>query len=226
MRVKLIDFGLARRIPTDAPSHTHSRIAAISPGDDDGLGPDGLMTTPVGTPHFVAPEVLSSLPYGKEVDLFACGVIMYWLLSAHLPFNDADPNRLADSIKRVDYNFGHEVWSSVSPDTKDLIVGLMDRSPFSRLSAAVALGHPWFSHERRDSNIEVMPPVPGDEILVPKWKADPGLDTGTERAMSEDGFVSDGHRDEVSFQWSLTSPVSPALQGNGHKPFRETIYEC
>lgn len=167
MVVKLIDFGLGRRIPVKSGSASVSftSMERVQAGlGDEGLGPDGLMTTPVGTPHFVAPEVLCSLLYSKEVDLFACGVIMFWLLSGILPFEDINAKRLADKIKGVRYNLRHPAWRKTSTQTKDLICELLERSPFQRISATAALSHPWFDQVPQT-----------EEIVVQHWTADPFL---------------------------------------------------
>lgn len=134
--VKLTDFGLAR----------NTTIQVQEPGttiEDDSLGPDGLMTTPVGTPNFVAPEVLHGLPYGKEVDLFSSGVLMYNLLSGRFPFEADDPQELVRRIKASDYNFPDSEWKYISKEAKSLIAGLLDRSAYTRLTATQALRHPW-----------------------------------------------------------------------------------
>lgn len=219
MRVKLIDFGLGRQIPLGFVESSQSSSEA---SENEGLGPDGLMTTPVGTPHFVAPEVLSSLPYGKEVDLFSCGVILYWILSTNLPFDDPDYMKLVDSIKRTEIDFSNPVWKSVSPDAKDLIKTLLDRSPMARLSAVVALGHPWFSHEHRKSNEELESPVPGNEILVRQWKADPAFQVENNDVACPPTLTSSYFGGPTSgFNWSLTSPLSPRRRGDSELTFQD-----
>lgn len=212
MRVKLIDFGLGRQIPEQIALSQQSSSEA---SEDEGLGPDGLMTTPVGTPHFVAPEVLSSLPYGKEVDLFSCGVILYWLLSTNLPFDDPDYMTLVESIKRTEFDFSDTVWSSVSSNAKDLIKALLDRSPMARLSAAVALSHPWFSHDNCDSDDKFESFFPGNEILVRQWKADPAFHTpNVDPACLSTVTGAYVGGPPSGFNWSLTSPLSPRRRGD------------
>lgn len=219
MSVKLIDFGLARRIPVNGTSteKTNGKSEKEETGsEDEGLGPDGLMTTPVGTPHFVAPEILSSLPYSKEVDLFTCGVILYWLLSGRLPFEDVNATRLAERIKRVEYDYGHKVWENISPHAKDLINGMLDRSPFSRLSASAALAHPWFEHHGR--NGEVYPchrGVPGDEIVIRRWTADPGFDLGDGTFPLSVPKQTHDQANACSTR-TLSSPVTPGLNATKH----------
>jgi calcium/calmodulin-dependent protein kinase I len=133
--IKLADFGLSRR--------TKDFKGCVTDDEDDALGPDGLMTTPVGTASYAAPEVLQGLPYGKEVDMFACGVVMYLLLSGKLPFCNANPQKLVELIKRADFSFPDAEWRLISKGAKHLVKGLLDRSPFTRVSAEVALQHPW-----------------------------------------------------------------------------------
>lgn len=225
MIVKLIDFGLARRVPlAGACMTTGNATHSMSEDDDDeGLGPDGLMTTPVGTPHFVAPEVLSSLPYGKEVDLFACGVILYWLLSAKLPFEDPDPMRLAERIKRVEFDFANMVWDGVSNHAKDLVTALLDRSPISRLSASLALSHAWFYAKRSDRFAAPEQQELGNQIVVREWTVDPGFNECTPELQSQlSGTVHPSTGNAVPFEHSLkyaiTSPVTPH-QGSRGSPF-------
>lgn len=213
MQVKLIDFGLGRCI---SQGLTSQLFADKNPGgnEDDGLGPEGLMMTPVGTPHFVAPEVLSSLPYGKEVDLFSCGVILYWLLSAKLPFDDSNHMKLVESIKHANLDFSDPLWYNVSPNAKDLIKGLLDGSPVARLSAVVALAHPWFSHERSKSSMGLVSPIPGDELIVNEWKADPAFQLGSTDTSKPTSPIGTLVRNLSSgLAWSISSPVTPHRHG-------------
>lgn len=143
--IKFTDFGLARKIENSSDS------AEI---EDYALGPEGLMTTPVGTPNFVAPEVLHGLPYGKEVDLFSCGVVMYYLLCGKHPFGSDDPARLVEQIKRTEYSFPPEQWSNISNEAKTLIESLLDKSPFTRITAEDALNHRWTSGQTRMASEE------------------------------------------------------------------------
>lgn len=138
MTVKLMDFGLSRLVQSTSKPYGSFE-------DDSSLGPDGLMTTPVGTPNFVAPEILRSLPYGREVDMFACGVVMYWLLCGYLPFQHEDPREVMEQIKRLEYEFPEREWQAISPPAKNLITGLLDGSPYARTSADDALTHTWIT---------------------------------------------------------------------------------
>ena len=70
--LKIVDFGLSKII-----------------------GPNESSLDPFGTLSYVAPEVLLSKPYGKEVDLWSLGVITYLLIARCLPFDDEDDKEIA-----------------------------------------------------------------------------------------------------------------------------------
>lgn len=136
--VKLMDFGLSR-IAKDGV------LTIGNTENDSDLGPDGLMLTPVGTPGFVAPEIIMTLPYGKEIDIFACGVVMYWILSGRLPFHDTDAQMVMERIKKTDFVFPEEDWKGISKSAMDLVSRMLDRSPYARISASDSLSHPWLA---------------------------------------------------------------------------------
>ncbi|XP_054284687.1 calcium/calmodulin-dependent protein kinase type II subunit alpha-like [Macrosteles quadrilineatus] len=120
--IKLADFGLAVEVE----------------GDQDKFF--GLS----GTPNYMAPEVLEMKPYGKPVDCWSCGVIMYILLTGQQPFYHQDPRKLEKLIKEGDYYLDSLTWSHVTPEAKDLMQKLLCVVPKHRLTAAQALQHPWF----------------------------------------------------------------------------------
>uniref|UniRef100_A0A3B4CU41 calcium/calmodulin-dependent protein kinase n=1 Tax=Pygocentrus nattereri TaxID=42514 RepID=A0A3B4CU41_PYGNA len=99
-----------------------------------------------GTPGYLSPEVLRKDPYGKAVDLWACGVILYILLVGYPPFWDEDQHRLYQQIKAGAYDFPSPEWDTVTPEAKDLINKMLTINPAKRITAAEALKHPWISH--------------------------------------------------------------------------------
>uniref|UniRef100_A0A8C4Y8L8 calcium/calmodulin-dependent protein kinase n=2 Tax=Testudinidae TaxID=8487 RepID=A0A8C4Y8L8_9SAUR len=122
--VKLADFGLA--IEVEADQQAWFGFA--------------------GTPGYLSPEVLRKDPYGKAVDLWACGVILYILLVGYPPFWDEDQHRLYQQIKAGAYDFPSPEWDTVTPEAKDLINKMLTINPSKRITAAEALKHPWISH--------------------------------------------------------------------------------
>ncbi|CAH8649270.1 unnamed protein product [Schistosoma bovis] len=119
--VKLADFGLAIEVQGDQPAWF------------------GF----AGTPGYLSPEVLRKEPYGKAVDVWACGVILYILLVGYPPFWDEDQNRLYSQIKSGAYDYPSPEWDTVTPEAKNLINLMLTVSPARRITAAEALKHPW-----------------------------------------------------------------------------------
>lgn len=96
-----------------------------------------------GTPGYIAPEILLNHKYGKPVDMWAFGVILYILLGGYPPFHDNDQKKLFKKIIRGAYQFHDEYWSNISSEAKDLIRGLLILNPLNRLTVDQALEHPW-----------------------------------------------------------------------------------
>uniref|UniRef100_A0A3Q4AXI2 calcium/calmodulin-dependent protein kinase n=1 Tax=Mola mola TaxID=94237 RepID=A0A3Q4AXI2_MOLML len=139
--VKLADFGLAIEVQGDqqawfAWSLNYPLLHYNST----------LQMTPLGfagTPGYLSPEVLRKDPYGKPVDMWACGVILYILLVGYPPFWDEDQHRLYQQIKAGAYDFPSPEWDTVTPEAKDLINKMLTINPSKRITAAEALKHPW-----------------------------------------------------------------------------------
>merc|ERR1712037_427597 len=96
-----------------------------------------------GTPGYLSPEVLKKEPYGKPVDIWACGVILYILLVGYPPFWDEDQHRLYAQIKAGAYDYPSPEWDTVTPEAKNLINQMLTVNPAKRIRAEEALKHPW-----------------------------------------------------------------------------------
>lgn len=97
------------------------------------------LTTQCGTPTYVAPEILSGIPYGTKSDMWSFGVIMYTLLFGYPPFLAQDQKKLFEIIKGgvVEYDDG------ISPEAKRLLMGMLNIDPKRRLSATEASQSSW-----------------------------------------------------------------------------------
>lgn len=126
--VKLADFGLA--IELEDPSDTAWYGFA-------------------GTPGYLSPEVLKREPYGKAVDLWACGVILYILLVGYPPFWDEDQKRLYSQIKTARFDFPSPEWDTVTQEAKNLIRKLLNPDPNTRITAEEALRSSWISQRQK-----------------------------------------------------------------------------
>ena len=113
--------------------------------------PKELLKSPCGTLSYVAPEVLKGYGYGKEVDLWSCGVILYVMLRGKLPFDSNSKNNKNDKtnlIRKVisgRFSMRNEIWKLRSNNCKDLIIRLLCVDPSKRLNAEQSLKHPWFN---------------------------------------------------------------------------------
>ncbi|KAK3730270.1 hypothetical protein QZH41_016452, partial [Actinostola sp. cb2023] len=125
--VKLADFGLAIEVPDNSPAWF------------------GL----AGTPGYLSPEVLKKEPYGRAVDVWACGVILYILLVGYPPFWDDDKEKLYMQIKAGSYDYPSPEWDSVTKEAKDLIDKMLIIDPRRRITASEALKHPWIVNRER-----------------------------------------------------------------------------
>ena len=119
--IKIIDFGLSKKFSKQEEN----------------------MTTIVGTPFYVAPEVLSG-KYDTQCDLWSWGVILFVLLCGYPPF-DGDSNKdIFRAILKNKLEFDEEEWGNISDEAKDLISKLLVKDPKKRIKIDIALNHPWF----------------------------------------------------------------------------------
>uniref|UniRef100_A0A8C8S6N5 Protein kinase domain-containing protein n=1 Tax=Pelusios castaneus TaxID=367368 RepID=A0A8C8S6N5_9SAUR len=117
--IKIIDFGLARKLDPDTP------VKVIH-----------------GTPEFMAPEVIAFEPVGFATDMWSIGVICYILLSGDSPFQgDSDMETLCN-VTAVQWEFD-ETFSEISQEAKDFISQLLQKDSRCRLPSDQALAHPW-----------------------------------------------------------------------------------
>ncbi|KAM9424531.1 protein kinase D4 isoform 2-T2 [Pholidichthys leucotaenia] len=117
-QVKLCDFGFARII-----------------------GEKSFRRSVVGTPAYLAPEVISSNGYNRSLDMWSVGVIMYVSLSGTFPFNEDEDIR--QQITNATFMYPRNLWASISLEAVSLISNLLQVSIRRRFSVGKALGHPW-----------------------------------------------------------------------------------
>ncbi|KAJ3398462.1 hypothetical protein HDU80_008889 [Chytriomyces hyalinus] len=110
---------------------------------------DLLLKSTVGTPGYMAPEILRKQGHGKPVDMWAIGVMTYFLLCGYFPFSvgagaGSDFNAGVDRVLRAEFAFEpKEYWLDISNESKDFISRLIRLDPEERMTAADALKHPW-----------------------------------------------------------------------------------
>uniref|UniRef100_A0A3Q3WU49 Protein kinase domain-containing protein n=1 Tax=Mola mola TaxID=94237 RepID=A0A3Q3WU49_MOLML len=123
-KIKIIDFGLARRYK-----------------------PREKLRVNFGTPEFLAPEVVNYEFVSFPTDMWSLGVISYMLLSGLSPFLGDDDNETLNNILACQWNFEEEEFTDISDEAKDFITRLLVKSKSWRLSATESLKHPWLSDQ-------------------------------------------------------------------------------
>ncbi|CAH1792142.1 unnamed protein product [Owenia fusiformis] len=117
-QVKLCDFGFARII-----------------------GEKSFRRSVVGTPAYLAPEVLKSKGYNRSLDMWSVGVIIYVSLSGTFPFNEDE--EIADQIQNAAFMYPPNPWREISPEAKDIINNLLQVKMRKRISVEKSLSHVW-----------------------------------------------------------------------------------
>ncbi|KAK9807765.1 hypothetical protein WJX72_008555 [[Myrmecia] bisecta] len=106
-------------------------------------------TEPGGTPEFMAPELvadpdgMAKTGWGPEVDMWAVGIMLFWLLCGRTPFDDSNVPRILQNIEEGRWAFREWQWATISTAAKNLIRSLLKRNPKRRPSARELLQHPW-----------------------------------------------------------------------------------
>ena len=114
------------------------------------------MTSIVGTPYYISPDVLRK-KYDKACDLWSVGVIAYILLCGYPPFNGVDNKEIYESVRRGKCSFPLDEWGCISHGAKDFVSRLLRRDPGKRMTVGQALRHPWIIRNlvRVQTNMEV-----------------------------------------------------------------------
>ncbi|XP_011923955.1 PREDICTED: myosin light chain kinase, smooth muscle isoform X2 [Cercocebus atys] len=126
-RIKLIDFGLARRLENA-----------------------GSLKVLFGTPEFVAPEVINYEPIGYATDMWSIGVICYILVSGLSPFMGDNDNETLANVTSATWDFDDEAFDEISDDAKDFISNLLKKDMKNRLDCTQCLQHPWLMKDTKN----------------------------------------------------------------------------
>ncbi|CAL4967544.1 unnamed protein product [Urochloa decumbens] len=101
------------------------------------------MTGLVGTPYYVAPEVVAGREYNEKVDVWSAGVVLYVMLSGTVPFYGATAAEIFEAVLRGNLRFPPRAFAKVSPEAKDLMRRMLCKDVSRRFSAEQVLRHPW-----------------------------------------------------------------------------------
>ncbi|XP_030642366.1 myosin light chain kinase, smooth muscle [Chanos chanos] len=126
-RIKLIDFGLARRLENS-----------------------GSLKVLFGTPEFVAPEVINYEAIGYPTDMWSIGVICYILVSGLSPFMGDNDSETLSNVTSATWDFEDEAFDEISDEAKDFISSLLKKDMKVRLTCDQCLQHPWLKQDTRN----------------------------------------------------------------------------
>ncbi|XP_054809083.1 calcium-dependent protein kinase 26-like [Prosopis cineraria] len=122
--------------------HEDSPLKAIDFGLSTFFKPGETFTDVVGSPYYVAPEVLRKC-YGPEADVWSAGVMIYILLCGVPPFWAETEEDIFDEVLRGKLDFSSDPWPKISESAKDLVRKMLNRDPRKRITAHEVLCHPW-----------------------------------------------------------------------------------
>ncbi|KAL8509545.1 hypothetical protein ACS0TY_016678 [Phlomoides rotata] len=120
----------------------NSSIKAIDYGLSVFFKPGQIFGDHVGSPYYIAPEVLCKR-HGPEVDVWSAGVIIYILLSGVPPFWGVSEQEIFEEVLHGDVDFTSDPWPKISASAKDLVKKMLVRDSRTRLTAHQVLCHPW-----------------------------------------------------------------------------------
>lgn len=133
-RCKVADYGASRTLQAVA-----------------GGGPSAMLTSCVGTPHYMAPEVVRNEPYGRRADIWSIGCVMFELLTGKPPqYGAGNPMALLYRVASSDDAVPTLPASGFSADAADFLAHCCRREADERWTAAALLEHPWIRAVARD----------------------------------------------------------------------------
>ena len=118
-----------------------------------------ILTLKVGSPYYIAPEVLNK-HYNEKCDIWSAGVVLYVMLTGNFPFLGHTSNELFSKIKTGKFKTTGKEWDNISKNAKDLINKMLELDPNQRFSASECLNSPFFSVLHINENIpDLLPSV-------------------------------------------------------------------
>ena len=106
------------------------------------------MHTTCGTLNYIAPEIVKNTGYdGQMADIWACGVILYFMMTGRRPFDDDSVHKLLDKIIVGDFRFPSDDQKQLSEESKDLVKCILNPNPRKRYTIDMIKMHPWILHD-------------------------------------------------------------------------------
>ncbi|CAD5111100.1 DgyrCDS445 [Dimorphilus gyrociliatus] len=176
----------------------------------EGVGQENMKMDKCGTPNYMAPEIIDSKCYSEKCDVWALGVMMFYLISGTLPFQASSESKLHELIKEAAILLQFEkdtVWAGISEEAKDLLLKMLDRNPAHRVTAQEALNHKWLTGKNQQKNVlELM-----REYLAESTK---GVET-----VNEDNGSANNHGSSCASAPTQRKKEKPSSASNdSHRP--------
>ena len=117
------------------------------------------LTLKVGSPYYIAPEVLNK-SYNEKCDIWSAGVVLYVMLTGNFPFVGKTSQKLFESIKTGKYKDTGKEWEAISKEAKDLIKKMLQLDVSKRISASQCLQSPFLAIIDSQKNVpDLLPSV-------------------------------------------------------------------
>ncbi|KAL2079226.1 hypothetical protein ACEWY4_024970 [Coilia grayii] len=172
-QVKLCDFGFARII-----------------------GEKSFRRSVVGTPAYLAPEVISSSGYNRSLDMWAVGVILYVSLSGTFPFNEDED--ISQQITNAAFMYPRQPWSLISLEAVSLIKNLLQVVLRRRFSVGKALGHSWLQNFQLWCDLREFEQHIGQRYLTHEEEDERWRQYAEEKGLDFPSHLTIAHEDEGS----------------------------
>ncbi|XP_034567567.1 serine/threonine kinase 17a like [Notolabrus celidotus] len=151
--IRIVDFGLSRRMDNI------TEVREI-----------------LGTPEYVAPEILSYEPISTATDMWSIGVLTYVMLTGESPFQDDDKQKTFLNISQVNVDYSQDTFEGISPQAVDFIKSLLIKNPRKRATAEESLNHPWLNslpHPHSHPLLHASPASSMDETETSSSESEP-----------------------------------------------------
>ncbi|KAG2427935.1 hypothetical protein HXX76_011922 [Chlamydomonas incerta] len=201
-----------------------SPIRIIDFGTSDYCADGERLTHRVGTPHYIAPEVLKE-DYDKTADIWSLGVILYILLSGSMPFGGPNPEAITKMVAAGKYSLESAVWKGVSAEAKDILAAMLQMEPEKRATLQQLKNHPWFAvaaagaggagaaNGKADADVKAQGPAQAGAKVV---KGDSALDGSVTQSDASEG-------EETARSVPPAPAAAPAAAANGSHPSAEVL---
>ncbi|XP_065854373.1 phosphoenolpyruvate carboxylase kinase 2-like [Euphorbia lathyris] len=133
---------------------SRGRVKLADFGSADWLSEERTMNSVVGTPYYVAPEVVMGREYNEKADVWSAGVVLYVMLAGIPPFYGETVEEIFEAVIRGNLRFPPRIFRSISPAAKDLLRKMICRDSSRRFSAEQALRHPWIVSEGETASMD------------------------------------------------------------------------